>query len=127
MEDKNEQIPYAAYLEDFGITNPITHSEFAHFAYMFASNCYNIANQSKMEEGEQLQGHFHWRTTEPTRFFKINFTYFHSYELIFGINSIDELSFEEYLQSVDTQKSEEIGVFNTESTLASNIIKKNSN
>jgi hypothetical protein len=123
----NENIPFAEYLQSIGITDTITQAEFAHFAYMFASNCFNIAIQSKMNVGEELQGYFHWRTHEPSRFFKVHFSYWHSDDLVFGINKFEEQTFEKYLQSNSEEKSNEIGIFNTESTLASNILKKDSN
>jgi hypothetical protein len=124
---ENESIPFSQYLIDLGITNSVTHSEFAHFAYMYANNCFNIAEQSKMKEGEPLQGYYHWRTVEPARFFKVHFTYWHSYDLIFGVDKMEELTFDEYITSANTQKENQIGIFNTESPLVNNILNKDKN
>lgn len=123
----NDGFPYAEILDDLNITDELHRIEFVEFARMFASNCYRIAKEANMGEHEELKGYYHWRLLDPAKFYKIEFTYYHSEDLIFAINSVEILTFEGYMKSVNTQKNNQIGIFNTESELANNILNVDKN
>lgn len=118
---ENNDFPYKVILDDMQIKSEQTRREFVDAALMFANNCYGAASQQGMNEHEQLQGYYHWRTFEPARFFKIGFTYYHSQELIFAINMVEELTLEQYMQSASNKTEDHIGVYNPNSNIANNV------
>lgn len=123
----NREFPYKKVLDDMGVESMEARYEFLDSAQLFANNCYKAAISNNYPLGTPIQGLFHWRTQNPSKFFRVHFTYYHSEELIFVINGFDKLSLEEYMDSLNQEMPNHTKIVNTDSELVKSIMNKNNN
>ena len=97
----NKSFPYSKIMDDFKIYDTSDRTNFVEASLMYATNCYAMAREKNLNQHDELKGYFLWEAHNSGRYFKCLFTYYHSEELLFGINSVEELSADLYKKLVE--------------------------
>jgi hypothetical protein len=90
--------PFKEVLDEMGVITSFDREEFFKVISMYGEELDRIATEQKLEEMQELEGFFNWRSIEPEKYFKIYFSYYNSKDLLIAVNGFDELSREQYLE-----------------------------
>jgi len=88
--------PYCKVMDDMGLKLKTNREDFIDTTLLFAENCYQIAKKNAYPYKQQMDGHFNWKTSSPSVYYKVYFSYFHTEDLVFAIRGYEEISMEDY-------------------------------